>query len=84
LAESQPTQPAEQLMGSVAFSPPACFPWGPACRRLGFAPAKRAIRFHHPQLPACLDTLEIRHLTLNGASINLRGNRPRARATQGN
>ncbi len=42
-----------------------------ACLGLSFDPDKPEIRFRHPQLPPFLDKVEIRDLTINGASVDL-------------
>ncbi|RJG07227.1 amylo-alpha-1,6-glucosidase [Noviherbaspirillum cavernae] len=42
-----------------------------ACLGLSFNPHQNEIRFRHPQLPSFLDTVEIRDLTINGATVDL-------------
>ena len=42
-----------------------------ACLGLSFDPDKPEIRFRHPQLPPFLDTVEIRDLAINGATVDL-------------
>jgi glycogen debranching enzyme len=43
-----------------------------ACLGLSFDPDKSEIRFRHPQLPPFLETVEIRDLSINGATVDLR------------
>ncbi|HEX7634865.1 MAG TPA: amylo-alpha-1,6-glucosidase [Noviherbaspirillum sp.] len=42
-----------------------------ACLGLCFNPSKSEIRFRHPQLPPFLQTVEIRNLSINGATVDL-------------
>lgn len=42
-----------------------------ACLGLSFDPNKPEVRFRHPQLPPFLDTVHIRDLTINGATLDL-------------
>lgn len=42
-----------------------------ACLGLSFDPHKPEIRFRNPQLPPFLNTVEIRDLTINGATVDL-------------
>jgi glycogen debranching enzyme len=42
-----------------------------ACLGLSFDPDKPEIRFRHPRLPPFLDKVEIRDLSINGATIDL-------------
>jgi glycogen debranching enzyme len=42
-----------------------------ACLGLSFNSEKQEIQFRHPQLPAFLDTVEIRDLSVNGATVDL-------------
>ena len=42
-----------------------------ACLGLSFDPAARAVRFDHPNLPAYLDSLTLRNLTLNDACVSV-------------
>ncbi|HYD97115.1 MAG TPA: amylo-alpha-1,6-glucosidase [Noviherbaspirillum sp.] len=42
-----------------------------ACLGLSFDPHKPEIRFRHPQLPPFLERVEIRDLSINGASLDL-------------
>ncbi len=62
--------------------PVACSPqaWAAAsvyyllqsCLGLSFDPDKSEIRFRHPQLPSFLETVEIRDLSIKGATVDLR------------
>jgi glycogen debranching enzyme len=42
-----------------------------ACLGLSFDPDKPEIRFRHPQLPAFLNHIEIRDLSIRGSSVDL-------------
>ncbi|HJU71681.1 MAG TPA: amylo-alpha-1,6-glucosidase [Paucimonas sp.] len=42
-----------------------------ACLGLSFHPERREIRFRHPRLPPFLETVEIRDLSVNGATVDL-------------
>ena len=72
-----PRRPAEgPTLYPVACSPQAwaaatVFYLLQACLGLSFHPRKSEIQFKHPRLPAFLDTVEIRGLTLNDASVDL-------------
>jgi glycogen debranching enzyme len=43
-----------------------------ACLGLTFDPSKSEIRFRHPQLPPFLETVEIKDLSINGGTVDLR------------
>ncbi|HVL75503.1 MAG TPA: amylo-alpha-1,6-glucosidase, partial [Noviherbaspirillum sp.] len=55
-----------------AWSAATVFSLLQACLGLSFDPQRREIRFRHPQLPPFLDTVEIRELQVNGATVDLR------------
>ncbi|HWJ93150.1 MAG TPA: amylo-alpha-1,6-glucosidase, partial [Telluria sp.] len=42
-----------------------------ACLGLSFNPRQSEIRFRHPQLPSFLESVEIRNLQINGATVDL-------------
>jgi glycogen debranching enzyme len=43
-----------------------------ACLGLSFNPAKSEIRFRHPRLPSFLETVELKNLRINGATLDVR------------